>query len=60
MANEENKGIGFCTLLQVAFIVLKVINAIDWSWWMVLLPFEIAFVLLIIGTIIYLLLRRSL
>jgi hypothetical protein len=35
-------GIGFFGLLQVAFIVLKVLNLIDWSWWMVFLPFWIS------------------
>jgi hypothetical protein len=27
------------TLLTVAFIVLKLIGVIHWSWWLVLLPF---------------------
>ena len=36
--NNTNKGIGFCGLLGVAFIVLKLCNVIDWSWWWVLLP----------------------
>ena len=31
-------GIGFCGLLAVAFIVLKLCNVIQWSWWWVLAP----------------------
>lgn len=31
-------GIGFTGLLQIAFIVLKLCNVINWSWWWVLLP----------------------
>ena len=31
-------GIGFTGLLQIAFIVLKLCNVINWSWWCVLLP----------------------
>lgn len=36
----ENKssGIGFTTLLQLAFIILKLCKVIDWSWWWVLSP----------------------
>lgn len=31
-------GIGFCGLLAVAFIVLKLCGVIAWSWWWVLAP----------------------
>ena len=35
-------GIGLPTLLAVVFVVLKLCNVIDWSWWTVLLmPFVI-------------------
>lgn len=39
--NNENKprgGIGFCGLLTIAFIVLKLTGFISWSWWWVLAP----------------------
>ena len=58
--NEENTGVGFCLLGQVALIVLKLLDVIDWSWWKVMLPLEISIVLCIIGLIIYILVRRSL
>lgn len=35
-------GIGFFGLLQVAFIILKVTDLINWSWWMVFLPLWIS------------------
>ena len=42
MNNERNNttagGIGFCGLLAVAFIVLKLTGAINWSWLWVLAP----------------------
>lgn len=40
MANETVTygGPGFCTLLGIAFIVLKLCNVITWSWWWVLAP----------------------
>lgn len=31
-------GIGFCGLLTILFIGLKLCHAIDWSWWWVLSP----------------------
>ena len=34
----NSSGIGFWGLLQIAFIVLKLIGKIDWSWWWVLAP----------------------
>lgn len=42
MNNERNNttagGIGFCGLLTVAFIVLKLTGVINWSWLWVLAP----------------------
>lgn len=32
-------GVGIFGLLGVAFVVLKLCNVIDWSWWYVTLPF---------------------
>ncbi len=40
--NENNKaaggGIGFCGLLAITFIVLKLTGVIDWGWGWVLSP----------------------
>ena len=36
--NSAAGGISFSGLLQIVFIVLKLCNVIDWSWWYVLLP----------------------
>ena len=37
--NTSSGGTGIATLLLVAFVVLKLTNVIDWSWWWVLSPF---------------------
>ena len=37
--NNTSSGVGFTSLLLIAFIVLKLCNVIDWSWWWVLSPF---------------------
>ncbi len=38
MNQSSNGGIGFCGLLTVLFVGLKLTNYIDWSWWWVLSP----------------------
>lgn len=37
-SSASNGGIGFVGLLQVAFIVLKLTEVIEWSWLWVLAP----------------------
>lgn len=55
MKNNSTKssggGIGFASLLTVAFIVLKLCHVINWSWFWVLSPmiFGISLVLIIVG-----------
>jgi len=46
--NSNSGGISVFGLLGVAFIVLKLTNVIDWSWWWVLAPFWVGFALLLI------------
>jgi hypothetical protein len=59
MSNETNSksgGIGFTGLLTIVFIVLKLLDKIDWSWWWVLSPIwivlSIAALIFIIAIII--------
>ena len=40
-------GIGFCGLLTIVFITLKIMNYIDWSWWWVLSPILIPLAIVI-------------
>lgn len=47
-SKSTSGGIGFCGLLTIAFIVLKLCNVIIWSWWWVLSPLWIP-VALVIG-----------
>lgn len=37
-ASSSSGGIGFCGLLTIVFIVLKLTGFIDWSWLWVLAP----------------------
>jgi len=49
---QTSTGAGFCDILLIVFIVLKLCHVIDWSWWWVLAPFWIPLVLVIIICVI--------
>ena len=55
-SSSSSSGIGVLGLLGIAFIVLKLIGTITWSWWWVTLPFwgGIALVLLVLLVIVIL------
>ena len=43
--SQSGGGIGFCGLLTIVFIILKLCNVISWSWLWVLSPLWIPIVL---------------
>lgn len=51
---EDNKsgGIGFCGLLTIVFIVLKLCKVISWSWIWVLAPLWIPSIIVVIVLLI--------
>lgn len=53
--NKDNKtgGIGFFSLLQLAFIILKLCKVIDWNWFFVLLPAIICVTIILIVFIVF-------
>ena len=54
--NTPNSGLGLGTVLFLIFLVLKLCNVIDWSWWWVTSPLWISaglIILLFIGLFIY-------
>jgi hypothetical protein len=38
MVKETTSGIGFGGILFIVFLILKLTNVIDWSWWWVTAP----------------------
>ncbi|MDO4975240.1 MAG: hypothetical protein Q4E61_02850 [Alphaproteobacteria bacterium] len=50
---DRNTGIGFCGLLTIAFIVLKLCNIITWSWFWVFAPMWIPISIGIIIVILF-------
>ncbi|MBD3949032.1 hypothetical protein ACDH46_04500 [Aerococcaceae bacterium zg-1292] len=51
---ETHKGINFYEMLTVLFIGLKLTGHITWSWWWVLSPFWIPYIILfVVAMILY-------
>lgn len=55
---SNSGGIGFAGMLTILFIGLKLGGVISWSWWRVLSPVWIAFVLAVIAVIGVVALRK--
>lgn len=53
-SSNSGSGIGVLGLLGVAFVVLKLVGIIGWSWWLVTLPFWGGFAFLIIIAALFL------
>lgn len=53
-------GLTFTGALQIVFIVLKLLNVIDWSWWIVLLPIEITTVFAVILAAVLIFIKKKL
>lgn len=52
--NTSSRGISFCGLLTVLFIGLKLTDYIDWSWWWVLSPMWLPFVVVFVVALLIL------
>lgn len=56
-SSSTSSGVGVTGLLGVSFVVLKLINVINWSWWWVTAPFWVPIVLGIAFIILYFILK---
>ena len=57
--NNDNKqirygcgDIGFTGIITIIFIVLKLLNVVEWSWWLVFSPIWISFGIYIVISLI--------
>ena len=50
---QQSGGVGFCGLLTILFIGLKLTHYIDWSWWWVLSPIWIVLLIILVFGLIY-------
>lgn len=44
-SNVSNRGLSFSSVLFLVFLVLKLTNVIDWSWWWVTAPLWIPIII---------------
>ncbi|WP_431728626.1 hypothetical protein [Verrucosispora sp. TAA-831] len=64
-SSSSSAGIGAIGLLTIAFIVLKLADVIDWSWWWVLAPawisagITLVITAVLIGVVVFRACRRS-
>jgi len=60
--SEESSGsgnVGFLGLLAIVFIVLKLTDYIDWSWWWVTAPLWAPVALLVLVLVFYGIIKSS-
>ena len=58
-SSSSSGGIGFCGLLTVLFIGLKLTDYVAWSWWWVLSPLWIPTALAVVFLVIVLLIALA-
>jgi hypothetical protein len=58
-SSSSSGGIGFCGMLSILFIGLKLTGYVTWSWWWVLSPLWIPFCLVIFFVLIYVLVKKA-
>jgi hypothetical protein len=54
ISNNSSNGLGLGTILFLIFMVLKLTNYIDWSWWWVTSPLWIPIAIIGLIAILYL------
>lgn len=47
--NESNGGVSLFGVVQIVFIILKLVGVITWSWWLVLIPLWVSIALILIS-----------
>ena len=52
-------GIGFCGVLTIVFIVLKLTGVIDWSWVWVLVPIWIGAIIAVVLLIVLVIIAKK-
>ena len=52
VSSSSSSGIGFTGLLTIAFVVLKLLGVISWTWWWVLSPLWIMLALIVLIALI--------
>lgn len=57
--HSHSGGVGILGVIQIVFIILKLVGVINWSWWVVLIPLWIDLVFIFVVVIVVLLLCKA-
>jgi uncharacterized protein (DUF983 family) len=58
-SNNTSTGVSFSGILTIAFIVLKLTDVIDWSWWWVLSPIWIPLLVILLIGLLYMIITNK-
>lgn len=58
MKESNNSGLSIGGVCQIVFIILKFLNLIDWSWWVVFIPTWISLAIILICVIALIWLKK--
>jgi hypothetical protein len=59
MKNTRFSGINLLEALLIAFVVLRLVGVIDWSWWWVLSPIWIPAIAVIVGAYVVGMIKKA-
>lgn len=60
MSKESSgSGISFMGMLTILFIGLKLTNYVDWSWWWILSPIWLGFLLAVFAGLLFVLIQKN-
>lgn len=51
--SSSSVGLGLCEVLFIVFLILKLIDKVDWSWWWVTSPMWLPLSLVVVLWVIY-------
>lgn len=51
-SHEQKYHVTLNDVIQIVFIILKLCKLIDWSWWLVLIPFWVSLGYLVIQSVV--------
>lgn len=57
-SSNNSGGVGTFGVVQIVFIILKLVKVIDWSWWVVFAPFWIELALVVLLSLYWWLFKK--
>lgn len=58
-SNNSGGGLGLFSVLQIIFIVLKLVHVINWSWWIVFAPTFVSIGIVLLTVVVCAIISRK-